>query len=329
MLRVHLSAEDLGRIRFADAPAPVLESALMLFELRNRPQTVPRGQGDWRGTLRTAFPAESRPLLNLAPNRHSVLFLDVLTADADEAFRLIRDTSQAVHAGNVERIARMKSVPIPPWLYRYAQGDVKVLDRLDLALRTYHSTILAPLWSAATARFHDDIARRMTALRRFGVAAVLSTLSAEMKLNGLTLEGRYPFDREVRPGGKGLILMPSAFWTGRPLLTWDPQDQSRYVLIYPASSAHPATDDSEGAQGARDRDRDPLAALLGPTRAAVLRALRRKPSTTSGIAREVGISLPSASEHASTLRGAGLITSRRQGQAVQHHLTHLGHALLQ
>lgn len=322
MLRVHLGAEDLGRIRFADAPAPVLESVLMLFELRNRPPVQPqRGAGDWRGTLRTAFPAESRPLLNLVPTRHNVLFLDVLTANAEEAFRLVRDTSEAVHAGNIERIARMKSTPVPPWLYRYAQGDVKVLDRLDLALRTFHSTCLSPLWSGATARFHDDITRRMTTLRRFGVAAVLSTLSADMKLNGLTLECRYPFERETRLDGRGLILMPSAFWSGRPLLTWDPQDQTRHVLIYPARSGHPG-DDAESA-------RDALAALLGPTRAAVLRALRQRPSTTSGIAREVGISLPSASEHTATLRGAGLITSQRQGQAVQHHLTHLGQALLQ
>lgn len=322
MLRVHLGAEDLGRIRFADAPAPILESVLMLFELRNRPQVPPqRGPGDWRGTLRTAFPAESRPLLNLAPTRHSVLFLDVLTANAEQAFQLVRDTSESVHADNLERIARMKSVPIPPWLYRYAQGDAKVLDRLDLALRTFHANILSPLWTGATARFHDDITRRLTTLRRFGVAAILSTLSPDMKLNGLTIECRCPFERETRLGGRGLILMPSAFWSGRPLLTWDPQDQTRHVLVYPASSGHPA-DDADGA-------RDALAALLGPTRAAVLRALRQRPSTTSGIAREVGISLPSASEHAATLRGAGLITSQRQGQAMQHHLTHLGQALLQ
>jgi DNA-binding transcriptional ArsR family regulator len=322
MLRVHLGAEDLGRIRFADAPAPVLESVLMLFELRNRPQTQQaRGPADWRTTLRTAFPAESRPLLNLAPTRHSVLFLDVLTPDAEQAFQLVRDTSEAVHAGNLERIARMKSVPIPPWLYRYAQGDVKVLDRIDQALRAFHSTCVAPMWSGATSRFHDDITRRMTTVRRFGVAALLSTLNPEMRLNGLTLECRYPFEREVRLNGRGLTLMPSAFWSGRPLLTWDPQDQNRHVLIYPASSGHPG-DDADGA-------RDALAALLGPTRAAVLRALRGKSTTTSGIAREVGISLPSASEHTATLRGAGLITSQRQGQAMQHHLTHLGHALLQ
>ena len=158
-------------------------------------------------------------------------------------------------------------------------------------------------------------------LRRFGVAAVLSTLSPDMRLSGLTLECRHPFEREMRPNGKGLILMPSVFWTGRPLFTWDPQDQTRHVLIYPVSSGHPP-DDGDGG-------RDALAALLGPTRAAVLRALRQRPSTTSGIAREVGISLPSVSEHTATLRGAGLITSQRQGQAMQHHLTHLGHALLQ
>jgi DNA-binding transcriptional ArsR family regulator len=68
---------------------------------------------------------------------------------------------------------------------------------------------------------------------------------------------------------------------------------------------------------------DPLAAVLGTTRARVLRALADE-HTTSGLARVLGISLASASTHAAVLRDAGLVTSRRQGQSVRHTLTSLG-----
>jgi DNA-binding transcriptional ArsR family regulator len=319
MLRIHLGAQDLGLIRFATAPAPVLETALSMFELRNRPGRDRRGR-EWCDRVRSAFPASARPLLWLAPSRHRVLFLDVLTPHADEAFDLVRYTAQAVHADNVARIAQLKLVPVPTWLYRYAEGDSEVLDMLDRALRTFHTSCLAPQWASATARFHDDITFRLDALGRQGITAMLNTLSPDLRLNGLTLEGRYPGEREVYLGGKGMILMPSAFWTGYPLITWDPQEQSRHVLIYPAR--HGATYRTSSETG------DALGALLGPTRAAVLRTLRGQPHTTSGIADYTGISVPSASEHTTTLRESGLIISHRNGRAVRHHLTHLGHTLL-
>jgi len=41
-----------------------------------------------------------------------------------------------------------------------------------------------------------------------------------------------------------------------------------------------------------------------------------------------GISLPAAGQHASVLRNAGLITTRRQGSAVLHVLTPLGAELV-
>jgi DNA-binding transcriptional ArsR family regulator len=115
--------------------------------------------------------------------------------------------------------------------------------------------------------------------------------------------------------------MPSAFWTGHPLFTWDPLDQSRYVLIYPARHY------ADSGSGPRQRPDDALAALLGPTRAAVLRVLGQ-PHSTSAIAHDVRISLSSASEHAATLRAAGLITTDRHGQAMVHRLSELGAALL-
>ncbi|MFI1285596.1 MarR family transcriptional regulator [Streptomyces sp. NPDC020858] len=50
--------------------------------------------------------------------------------------------------------------------------------------------------------------------------------------------------------------------------------------------------------------------------------------TTSQLAQRAGISPASASEHATTLRGAGLTTLTRERKAALHTLTHLGLTLL-
>lgn len=316
-LSIHLNAEDLMQIRFAAAPAPVLETVLMLFELRHHPERLdPR----WAARVRAAISPSTRPLLQLVPTRDRVLYLDVLTADAERAFQLVRDTASTVHAENLSRIEQLRTVPIPSWLYRYAEGDSTVLDTFDTALRTFHATCLASQWTSVTSQFHADVAHRVSIAGQYGLAAMLHSLSPDLTVAGLTLTGRYPWNREVRSNGHGLILMPSVFWTGHPLITWDPQNHSRHVLIYPAGP-------QRETGTARLATRDALNALVGATRTAVLHALRQ-PRSTSDLAGHVGISVSSASEHAATLRNAGLVTSHRTGQAVHHRLTDLGFALL-
>lgn len=70
-----------------------------------------------------------------------------------------------------------------------------------------------------------------------------------------------------------------------------------------------------------------LGKLVGQTRSAVLLEVGGG-CTTSELARRVGVSLASASQHASVLREAGLVHTLRQGSAVLHTLTPLGAALL-
>ena len=70
-----------------------------------------------------------------------------------------------------------------------------------------------------------------------------------------------------------------------------------------------------------------LGKLLGQNRAIVLSRIADG-CTTSELARRAGVSLASASQHATVLREAGLITTRRDGGAVFHSLTSLGAELL-
>ncbi|MFF5703622.1 winged helix-turn-helix domain-containing protein [Streptomyces sp. NPDC012794] len=72
-----------------------------------------------------------------------------------------------------------------------------------------------------------------------------------------------------------------------------------------------------------------LSALLGRTRAVVMCVIADHPAcTTTQLARRAGISPAGASEHATTLRGAGLTALTREGKTALHTLTRLGRTLL-
>ena len=73
-----------------------------------------------------------------------------------------------------------------------------------------------------------------------------------------------------------------------------------------------------------DSHRQAMADLLGATRATVLDALLGRTLTTSELALLTHISPASASEHATVLRTAGLLTSSREGPRVYHRLTSMG-----
>lgn len=331
MLRIRLSADDLLRVRFAPAAAPVLESVLMLFELRNRPHASrpERRRDDWRTRVRSRIPDESLPLRNLVFSREQALLLDVLTPDPGAARELAAELRADLH--DRKPVERPMPDGIPPRLCSYFRSEPPGAQPLDGMLHAFHQALLAPYWSPITERFDEDVDHRTATMRDQGVAAMLESLHAGLHIDGSTLYSPYPGDREVDLSGRGMILMPSVFWTGRPLLTWNPLDPDHNVLIYPAKAAG----DRQGmpGDGAHESGRDvskpraALAKLIGPTRVAVLGKLRH-PATTSAIARDPGISVSSVSDHTAALRDAGLITSRRIGQSVEHRLTRLGHSLL-
>jgi len=94
-------------------------------------------------------------------------------------------------------------------------------------------------------------------------------------------------------------------------------------VIYPipGRSWHPAI--GSGASETRGG----LAALVGPTRALALQAIATG-CTTTELARHLGVTPSTASEHTAILRNADLITTQRHRNTVLHTVTPLGRALL-
>lgn len=61
-------------------------------------------------------------------------------------------------------------------------------------------------------------------------------------------------------------------------------------------------------------------ALSDPTRRAILRLLARREMSVGEIVEQFSMSQPSISRHLAVLRGAGLVTARREGQNVVYGL---------
>jgi DNA-binding transcriptional ArsR family regulator len=314
-MRVPFTLDDLALTRFDDAPSPLCESFAGLIELRRRP--APPGEGRWAARARRAFPATARPLLQLIPASPPWPgFMDPLLPDLDDALEVVRATPRSVLREEVPLSWRSAARP-PSWLRALADGDPESVETVVRALRDFYQACVAPCWPQIVATFRADIADRIPVLATGGLAAVLGTLHSDLtwRDNGL--------ERSGRPGqfsldGGGVKLIPSVLWTGPPVFASQPAELGGNGILY---AAQPAPTASETGQSAD------LVGLLGRTRAAVLQALRA-PLSTRELAASTGTSAPSASEHASALRAAGLVHTVRRGRSVSHSLTPLGRSLL-
>jgi DNA-binding transcriptional ArsR family regulator len=310
MIRIHFTAEDLARTRFLPGPAPLTELKLAMIMLR-RPDPAPRFK-HWRRAALTRLPESARPVWELVADFSGTLSTTAVCGDIDEAL----DMAQGVTRDQANREIGIwygtRSRPVPSVLRDAADGDREATRRVTRAFASTYAAVLEPYWHAIRAGHHAELAHHGRVLARQGTVGMLTNLVPGARWDDGCLEIDTPYQREIRLRGGGLALAPTAFWTGRPLLA-DAPDQP-VMLVYPSHTP---------AQLQVGSDHDPLADILGSTRASVLRLLSR-PTVTKDIARRLGISRASASEHATALRAARLVISQRDGKAVLHHATPLG-----
>ena len=311
MLRILFTGDDFALTRFRSEPAPVLELKFAARGLR-RGIRAPWGER-WRYAALGAVPISAGPMRELTTHfSWSLTPNDVLTADLDESIDM--------HMGVTPQRARAEmalwfSAPSTGVLalFRHAIDGDRDAGRVLLGTaKTMFAAAVEPYFADVRANHHIELARQGRLLASRGVAATLTTLLPGARWCGDCLLIDSPQDRTVRLGGRGLVVTPTAFWTGPPLLGELP-DQP-VLLAYPAPTTLSLRVGTES---------DSLAAILGTTRAAVLRLLAVE-HTTGDIARQLGISAASASEQATALRAARLIGSRRDGKAVVHHASVLG-----
>ncbi|QIQ00903.1 winged helix-turn-helix domain-containing protein [Streptomyces liangshanensis] len=319
MLRIHFTSEDIGRVRVAAGPVPAWEMLLSLHVLRGR---ADHGVFEpWRAGALGCLDASSRPLLALAPPKgYSPDFLTPCDTDVESGVEAVRSTPRARLRKDITLLAGPGAAA--GGLRPLADGDVGALGRLGEAMRTYHDRALAPVWDRLHTVISAERAARAADLLDGGVERLLSRLHPLVRWQAPVLSVAYPVRRDLRLGGRGLLLVPSYFCWARPIALRDAELEP--VLVYPANRGLERLVEPAG-----DSRGDGLARLLGATRAAVLEEIATTGGVTgTDVARRLRISPASASEHATVLRHTGLITSHRTANTVLHMPTPLGRAVL-
>ena len=182
-------------------------------------------------------------------------------------------------------------------------------------MRSQYETAVEPFWPEARAHIEAERARRARILLDQGCEGLLDSFRPMMRWEPPVLEVEVPFEQTLRLDGRGLLLVPSFLSWGSPDVLRDTTLPP--VLVYPIEhdlTLRPAAGHS-------------TVALIGRTRTSVLESIGEG-STTSELARRIGVSAASISQHTAVLRDARLIHTSRAGKAVLHTMTPLGAALL-
>jgi DNA-binding transcriptional ArsR family regulator len=325
VLRVHFTSEDLARVRVLDEPHPLWEVLLSLHLLQNQQGAVVFD--GWRRSARSMLatpPPSVRMLATLCrPRGYSPDFLTppVDAPDLDTALETLFGTDERRLRADIEFLAT--ETALPAWVGGVADGDVPTLRRLAEGIRRYHATTLAPHWSAIRAHVHASRNRRAELAMSAGVGHMLDTLHPGVRWDGSVLEVPYPVEQQLHLDGRGLTLVPSFFCWQHPITLADPDRTP--MLVYPVEHD---LDWTAGGDLTGPRPQS-LAALLGRTRAAVLLTIAERPHlNTTELARILGTSPASASQHATVLREAGLVNTHRHNGSAIHTLSARGTNLL-
>ncbi|GAA4876336.1 winged helix-turn-helix domain-containing protein [Kitasatospora terrestris] len=326
MLRLHLTAADIGRTRLT-LLGPLAETQLALSTAQHRGEDDLLG--GWRRRVRSQLHGEARELaVGIA---HPAGPLDLLTV-AGPADRL-DDGLDRLTARRGLIAAEIADAPdglrarIPRFVAGAARGEAQATASLTAAFRTAHRVSVAPHWDRIERVLTAERAAKATEMVTGGTDALLGSLHPGVRWRPPVLEVDYrphtPGRTDIHLCGQGLLLAPSAL--ARSIHLYLPlHEDEQLLLVYPVlrdtlAAARVLTADAPGGRA--------LDALIGTTRAAVLRTADGG-TTTGDLARRLGISAGGASQHATVLRDAGLLHSHRLGRRIQHTLTPLGEALL-
>ncbi|WP_370118921.1 ArsR/SmtB family transcription factor [Streptacidiphilus sp. MAP12-33] len=320
-------AEDLMRLRVAISPLRNLVDAL---------HDGPRADGGvsrarWWNDVRRNVPARALPLVEMINAHPRFVPLPLVPLAAGEELSTELDALEATAPERIGAevelyLTRARLPKAPGELLRLQDGGRREVRQLAEALRAVFDVALAESWPTMRAVLRRDVAGLRQRADLLGLGPAVGSLHDGVHWSGpeRALEVRlpgFPGESRVELGGRGLVLMPSLFGLDQALPILDPSRQP--TLNYPVRVASAPRRDDGGAG-------DGLAALIGAGRARALRAIGAVGAgcTTGELAGRLGVSAPTASQHALALRNADLIATVREGRRVRHLLTDLGDALL-
>ena len=225
----------------------------------------------------------------------------------------------ATPADDVRReIQRAYRRGVPQILEPFLDDPPVAVAGLAELLRQYWRRALAPHWDRLRALLEGDVLYRARRVADSGAQGLFADVHPELSFADGEVRVDKPVESTVALEGRGLLFVPSAFaWPALVAITeppWQP------TLIYPARGVGALWEPDQGAPP------EALRSLLGARRASVLRALDA-PRPTIELARRLGVSPGSVSQHLRVLHAAGLVTGHRVGRKVLYLRTGLGDQL--
>lgn len=325
MLRVDLLRSEIGRTRFAITPLFELICLLRRLIAGSR-RTFPTG---WADRLTPTYrelrrETELDAVLGLLPSGRGPGFLAPppgrgLDQDVADDLAVVRATpSDQARAEIADALGDLGATTTAA---RRLLAREDLVRRVADTLETAWIELLAIDWPALRAVCERDVYHRAEQICRSGWQAAMRDLHPDIDWaeDAATLP-RFQGERTTTSDGEGLLLIPSVFvWPG---IAAHVGPGWRRTIIYPARGVGTLwTEATEFRPGA-------LGQLIGKSRALILIALAES-SSTSQLARTLGMATGAVGDHLAVLRDNGLVDRTRVGKSVLYRRTPLGESIAQ
>jgi DNA-binding transcriptional ArsR family regulator len=322
--QLRFEVADVARVRFAVSPVWETVSSFWALDdpIRNALH-LPWIDRARRILQRPDVASRVRPLSELT--RPRAWLPDFLTppplgpdATFEEQLEQIRATPPDVVVRDL--LATTRRRPLGPFGRALRDDPRALLPELVTALRVWYDEAIAPDWPRMQALLEADIAHRAGLLADGGAGRIFAHLHPTLRWAGDRVISDDPWHLDFALGGRGLALNPGIFNDRRVL--WNLLEDSPPGGTYPVRAVATLWEPCPPSAG------DPLARVVGPSRAALLHLLDT-PATTTDLARRTGLSGANVSQHLSALHAAGLVSRVRHGRHVHYRGTEAATVLLQ
>lgn len=312
MIELVLTAESANRVRFGISPLEETLGAMQtLLGQRGHPSHLP-----WLREAAAKLP--SLPIADFArvmSARHYIT--DFLSPPPSGPETTATAQLAEIRRTPPEQVA-LELSKVDAELGDLPQDPAEARDLLAAQMEIAWTELVEPHWPRMRRILVADIEERSRRLAAGGIAQVLEDIHPRVRLVDDVLVIEIKDRSRIRLDRRGLLLMPGVFaWPSVGVITMEPWQPS---LLYPARGVAELWSDPE-------RPPDPLTGVLGRTKAALLTTLN-EPASTTELARRLGFSAPTVSQHLTAMRAAGLLDTKRHGREVRYQRTELGDALL-
>ncbi len=320
MLQIEFVPADLADLRFAHSP--MVEVVTSVFAL-NRPTTYWM-YASWRAKVQPLLAGAGLETFLAVVSGPTCFVPDFLTPVPAIARPRLDEELQVIAATPLDRVAAEVDAawtghPAPPEIRRFGIDPAGGLAELVRQIRRYFALAVAPTWHRLRAAVEGELAHRARAAAERGARALLADLHPKLDWDGSALRLGYAKTRYWDLNGHPLTLLPAGF--AGPIVHTMTEAPTGRALWYPPRGYGRLWDSPERVEPSAA-----LAALLGPTRAAVL-TLLAVPSSTGEVAAALRLAPATASHHLTTLRDAGLVVGERVGRRLRYLRTGLGEQL--